>query len=558
MKKVVLLLIGLLVATIFASIGISAQDPSPTPSLTPTPSPTPSPSLTPTPSPSPTPSTPSPTPSPTPTPTPTLTGFISIITTPINGTVTIYAGEGENKDKVGGGVTPYNGEFVVGVYTISFGEIEGYKTPEDVVITVEANKTTPVERVYIEKRRYTIKIEPENEKADVWINGERKKEGTYYEGTNLTITFGKVIEDLICYIPENERINEVIDSNKTIIMRYKKAPTATLEITTVSVTEGRKRIDGEIYINNDFKGRGFWSGECWIGLTPVISFGSSPEFYNDDISKPKYDLRTSSIPVRDLKEGEIRKIEGEYIKKNYKPEVEIISPPEGGIACLDERIELIGRGSDPDGGSVECLWSVEREDGLMEKIERGRDVFYKFESAGRHIITLTVIDDEGSSNSKSVNVNVVIKPVISLNLDPQLIVAPEEKSTLTITIKTLHKDPPTVVQINEIICDEGITGIGNYEKDICTPVLVSGDAPVETKTAYIGAITGGTYSIKVKGYYWLEGSSNKIPIESNAVSLKAQVRGPKPTPKPKTPGFEIVFTIMGLLAVAYLVGRRNK
>jgi PGF-CTERM protein len=474
-------------------------------------------------------------------------GNISVITTPVNGTISI--------DGNPVGRSPYCGEHIVGTYIVSFEDIEGYYTPEEhKTVTVKANETTPVEGVYVKKQKYSIKIIADREGADIYIEGfgwrKYSFEEEFYENTNLSVTFGKVIEGLICYAPYNENIKITVKSNQTITMHYKKAPTATLEITTVSVTEGRKKIEGEIYVDNKPVGRGSCSVECWIGCTPVISFGPSPEFY--DMGKPKYELCTKYIQVDDLGENELRRVEGEYKRAKYSPKAEILSPKGRATVYSDEFIELSGRGFDPDGCISEYLWSV---NGLI--IGHGKDLRYKFKDMGRHTVTLAVIDDDGLSGEASVEVNVDIKPVIELSLDPPVILVPGEDSKLTITIKTFLRQPITIVGIQEISCSDGTIIKGGYREDILTDVRVSGGSPV-IKTVYVSATLPGTYSIKLKGYYWLKDEpNNRMQIESKEVDLKAERRGPKPTPTPAPPGFEVIVAIIVLLAVAYLLGRKK-
>jgi PGF-CTERM protein len=78
----------------------------------------------------------------------------------------------------------------------------------------------------------------------------------------------------------------------------------------------------------------------------------------------------------------------------------------------------------------------------------------------------------------------------------------------------------------------------------------------EVKTISVNATRADKYSIKLKGYYWLaDDPSNIKQIESNEVSFTV-TGGAVPTPKP--PGFESVFAIIGLLAVACLIRRRKK
>lgn len=80
----------------------------------------------------------------------------------------------------------------------------------------------------------------------------------------------------------------------------------------------------------------------------------------------------------------------------------------------------------------------------------------------------------------------------------------------------------------------------------------------ETKSSVVARITEKSISIinvKVDGGY---SKSKEIPIEEAFTPQSTPAPVVSPTPPPKEPGFEAVFAIAGLLAVAYLMLRRGK
>lgn len=450
---------------------------------------------------------------------------------------------------------------MVGNYTISFGEYEGYYTPDDRVIEVRAGETVYVEGVYRKKQKYTVKIVSEKEGADIYIEGVgwRKSpfECQFYENTTLNISFGNVTEGLMCYIPEKGKIEVKVDANKTVNMHYKKGPTATLKIKTVSISGEREEIDAKIYIKVGgqivHEARGFCSVECCIYLNPVIEFGPSPEVYEE--GKPKYKCKTGRIIIGDLKEGEVKEIEGEYERIKYQPTASILYPKDGAYVSPDEFIEVSGMGNDVDSRISEYLWSV---DGKL--VGRGKDLKVPpIRDTGEHTITLTVVDDDGLIGEDDVVIYVYPKPEISIGLEPSVIKVSEnfsERAKLTVTIDTLLREPPTVVDIQKIERTEGLVIKG--EENILTPVRISKGLP-KTIEAYVSApgMPAGPYSIKLRGYYWVEGNpERRKSIESNEVILHVETRGPSQTPTKRTPGFETIFALIGTIILAYLVRKK--
>jgi len=478
-------------------------------------------------------------------------------TTPIEGAIYI------NGEPVGKGY--YEGEHIVGNYTISFGEYEGYHAPDDEVIEVRAGETVYVPGVYRKKQKYTVKIVSDKEGADIYIEGVgwRKSpfEWQFYENTTINISFGNVTEGLMCYIPEKGKMEVKVDANKTINMHYKKGPTATLKIKTVSISGEREEINAKIYIKVGgqivHEARGFCSVECCIYLNPVIEFGPSPEVYEE--GKPKYECKNRRITIRDLKEGEVREIEGEYERikyrpTEYRPTASILYPKDGALVSPDEFIEVRGMGNDVDGHISEYLWGVDGE-----FVGSGKDLkIPPIKDTGEHTITLTVVDNDRLTSEDDVVIYVYPKPEISIRLEPSVIRVSEnfsERAKLVVTMDTLLREPPTVVDIQEIEC-EGL--VIEREENIRTSVRISGGLP-ETREAYVSApgMPAGSYSIKLRGYYWVEGNpERRRSIESNEVILHVERGGPSPTPTKRTPGFETIFALIGTIILAYLVRRK--
>ena len=423
---------------------------------------------------------------------------------------------------------------------ISFGDVVEYVTPDSQTVIVKAGETKEVKGEYKKRFKGKIYITTKPVEGDIYINRNRVGRGEfeeeYYEGTILSVSFGYVEGYITPRTPRGEETTIKANETITVVGEYTKKPKGEIYIETVS---DRREIEGEIYIDRVYVGIGSCTIKRTIGWY-TVSFGNIEGY------------KTPHQREILVEEGIVKKVVGNYPFKGINPKAEILSPKDGATVCSDEFIELSGRGFDPDGSISEYLWSV---NGLI--IGHGKDLRYKFKDMGRHTVTLAVIDNDGLSGEASVEVNVDIKPVIELSLDPPVIWTSEE-SKLTITIKTLLRQPITVVGIQEISSDGAIIK-GDYRADILTDARVSGGSPI-IKTVYVGATLAGTYPIKLKGYYWLEDEpNNRIQVESKEVNLEVRRIGTKstPTPTPTPPGFEAIFAIAGLLALAYLVGRRK-
>lgn len=141
MKRIILLLIGLLLlVSISASIGANAQEIS----------------------------TPEPTIEPTPEPVPPPTGTITVATSPVEGNIYI-----DNK-RIGFGSC--SKEYAIGTYVVSFGDVDGYYSPESLEEIIEANKTKSVMGVYKQKPNGTIHIKTTSDKGtvegDIYVDGD--------------------------------------------------------------------------------------------------------------------------------------------------------------------------------------------------------------------------------------------------------------------------------------------------------------------------------------------------------------------------------------------------
>jgi hypothetical protein len=457
-------------------------------------------------------------------------GNISVTTSPVEGKIYI--------DGKYVGVGSYSGEYVIGTYTVSFGDVEGYKTPDGQTVVVKAGETIEIKGDYKKKFKGKIHVTTEPVKGSIYINGKRvgrgEFEGEYYEGTKLSVSFGYVDG---YYTPENQEVT--IEANKTtsIIGEYKPKPKGEIYIKT---TSDRGDVEGDIYVDGTYVGVGSCTVERTIGMY-TVSY--------EDVKGYK---KPSSKQV-EVEEGRTIKVVGRYEYVPPPPEppkAEIMSPKDGATVYSDEFIDLRGRGDDPDGAITEYLWGV---DGLV--IGHDKDLRYKFKDMGKHTVTLAVIDNDGLSDEDSVEIYVDVKPVIHLSIAPDKLHHPSEEVQLTIAIKSLLPKPSTIVEIQEISRSKGVMIKEEDERAILTSFEVMSGKP-EVKTISVNAREAGEYSIKLKGYYCLaDDPSNSKQIESNEVSFKV-AGGAVPTPEP--PGFESVFAIIGLLTVAYLIIRRNK
>ncbi|MBN2384520.1 hypothetical protein JXQ70_16725 [bacterium] len=118
--------------------------------------------------------------SPTPTETPGAEqGTLHIWTTPIAGEIFL------NGESVGNG--DWTQSVDIGIYTVSFGDVSGYFTPDQRAVEVFTDQTSDVQGVYVEYCSF----------VDVCVNGEAYDGGTVYipaagQPAVATITFTQV------------------------------------------------------------------------------------------------------------------------------------------------------------------------------------------------------------------------------------------------------------------------------------------------------------------------------------------------------------------------------
>lgn len=436
------------------------------------------------------------------------------------------------------GVGFYSGEYVIGTYTVSFGDAVEYVTPDSQTVVVKAGETIEINGEYKKKFKGKIHVTTEPVKGAIYVNGKRASIGEfeeeYYEGTKLSVSFGYVGG---YYTPENLEVTIEANKTKSIVGGYKPKPKGEIYIKT---TSDRGDVEGDIYVDGTYVGVGSCTVERTIG-TYTVSYGDVKGY-----KKP------GSKQV-EVEEGRTIKVVGryEYVPPPPKPpKAEILFPEDGATVYSDEFIELSGRGDDPDGTISEYLWSV---DGLV--VGHGKDLRYKFKDMGEHTITLAVIDNDGLHGEDSIEVDVDVKPIIALSITPDVLWNISEKAELRIAIKSLLLNPSTIVEIQEISRDDGVIITEEDERAILTSFEVMSGKP-EVRTISVGASRRGEYSIKLTGYYWLENNPNNpnyIESEEKSFKMTGEV---VPTPEP--PGFESVFAIIGILAVAYLIRRRKK
>ncbi|PXF59473.1 MAG: hypothetical protein C4B59_11310 [Candidatus Methanogaster sp.] len=171
---------------------------------------------------------------------------------------------------------------------ISFGEIEGYNKP-DLISVKEITKDVNISGIYVHIPRYIINITTKPVDGDIEVNDVFKGKGSfedeYYKGTNLTVSFGEVGDCFVGYkTPESLHIT--VDSNKCEVVYYTKIPGRTISI--ITVTEDGSNVNGPIYVDGIFQGRGGVELECRSDRLHEIFYGDCEEYYDNERKKPKY------------------------------------------------------------------------------------------------------------------------------------------------------------------------------------------------------------------------------------------------------------------------------
>ena len=210
-------------------------------------------------------------------------------------------------------------------HVISFENIEGYFTPENRTVIVKANETIHVVGRYIHRETYFICITTisddgriKGDKGEIFVDGEKVGIGTakveVYVNTSHTISFGSIEG----YYSPNP-VNLTTKTNDTYVQgEYKKIPKYKICVVT-------EPVEGDIYLNGVWKGKGSAEEEYYENTNLTISFGEvgdnlrgyyTPESFtitvksNETIERRYKEIPTGTIEVVTITE-EGREIEGE-------------------------------------------------------------------------------------------------------------------------------------------------------------------------------------------------------------------------------------------------------
>ena len=288
-------------------------------------------------------------------------------------------------------------------HTISFGEIEGYNKP-DLISVREITRDMNISGIYIHIPKYTINITTKPVEGEIEVNNVFKGKGSfedeYYKGTNLTVSFGEVGDCFVGY-KTPEPLHITVDSNKSEVVYYTKIPSRTISI--ITVTEDGNNINGPIYVDGIFQGRGGVELECRSDRLHEIFYGDCDEYYDNERKKPKY-ITPPSETVNITKSNSV---EGIYGKKKYPPIAKII-PVEPETALYEDVAFNAGASDDVDGRIVRYIWDF--SDGVAE----GEVTSHRFTTTGEKSVKLTVIDNDGDQSTDMVTVIVKRKPIVKL------------------------------------------------------------------------------------------------------------------------------------------------
>lgn len=423
-------------------------------------------------------------------------------------------------------------------HTISFGDLEGYYTPEEQKIMVKAGE---VIEIIGDKSQYkkiptgTLHVVTKPVEGDIYVNGKKVGRGDfkkeYYENTTLTISFG-VVGDAIegYYTPDS--VSVVIQPDKENLTEgvYRKIPKGTICIETI--TEDGNRLNGDIYIDGIFYGTGYYTAECRIDRTLTISFGNHTKYYDKNQEKPKY--RNPSAVTVELNEYREKSVNGIYARIKYPPIAAII--PEAGEVALNNPIKFSAkRSSDIDGSIIRCIWDL---DGYAAE---GEEVTYTFKKGGLRHVKLTVYDSDGLSNTTSIKMNVKPEPTFTLSIDKTEFDNIDDYATLTVMVSSPFERPPIFASIQIEPSDSAVT--------ISEPLFEVEDigaGKTFKKAVTVKVSKGGNFFIELKGHYWFEGDKehSKV-IESNRVG---------PISVPEQPGGEINWMqIIGIIIGLFII-----
>jgi len=174
-------------------------------------------------------------------------------------------------------------------------------------------------------------------------------------------------------------------------------------ISIITVAEDGSNVNGPIYVDDIFQGRGRVELECRSDILHEISYGDCEQYYDNERKKPKY-ITPPSETVNITKSNYV---EGIYGMKKYPPIAKII-PVEPEIALYEDVTFNAGASYDLGGRIVRYIWDF--SDGTA----KGEVTSHEFTTTGEKKIKLTVIDNDGSQSTDMVTVIVKRKPIVKL------------------------------------------------------------------------------------------------------------------------------------------------
>jgi len=399
---------------------------------------------------------------------PTSTGTITVTTHPVRGEIYI------NDNYVGFGA--HSKEYPVGDYTISFGHVAGYKTPDYIVINLKENETYPVTGYYELTGSISVTTEPVAGK--IHIDGKYVGMGSYfgeYELGTYTLSFGAVAGYTT---PDAQTVTVTSDRTTFVIGRYEPFPfpiTGTISVTT-------EPVDGKVYIDSEYAGTGSFSGEYEPG-TYRVSFGDVAGYVTPD----------AQIVV--VNSGRSTTVRGRY---------ELVAPAIAPIIQLYSTRTTV----------------TSQQPGLL--------TISAVNIMGNPVMTAETV----FTVDPGIEIMGVGTPFVSSGAGQytgKFIVLPEEQKYYTVSVRALREDITSFTVKAQTIYYFG-SDIANRQMiqntitfGVVSPPPIFIPTPVSTKT---------------------ENSSTTETENSSS--------------EPSSPGFEAVFTVAGLLIIAYLIRNRRK
>jgi len=416
--------------------------------------------------------------------------------------------------------------------TISFGEIEGYTEP-DLISVKEIAKDVNISGIYMHIPRYTINITTEPVEGDIEVDDVFKGKGSfedeYCKDTNLTVSFGEVGD---CFVGYNtpEPLNITVDSNKSEVVYYTKMPGRTISI--ITVTEDGDNVNGPIYVDSVFQGRGGVELECRSDMLHEIFYGDCDEYYDDERKKPKY----TTPPSETVNVTKCDYVEGVYGKKKYPPIANII-PVKPEAALYEDVAFNAGASYDLDGRIVRYIWDF--SDGVAE----GEVTAHRFATTGKKNVKLTVIDDNGDQSTDMVTVVVKRKPIVKLT----------KINNTRISIAIFNpmmrpEDPhktPAAVSVDAMVEVSGRIGVTMSTDGLFHCNLDQGEKFEEE----ISVECEEPYSVWLEYTYRFQDEGELRSSHTDPISMPAKPSGKKPKSIPNLPSWIGVFIILMVFTI---------